>query len=104
MPKQTRSIFANIPTQRGNRNCDVFFKKNGSAPFFSYYYLKYKLGLSGKFNKQQLVESYHYNTFGKLTIKNQNIPPNPTTTTPTPTPAEDLIMRVDFPPTTLRAL
>ncbi|WP_122952025.1 RHS repeat domain-containing protein [Bathymodiolus thermophilus thioautotrophic gill symbiont] len=75
MPRQTRSIFANIPTQRGNRNCDVFFKKNGSAPFFSYYYLKYKLGLSGKFNKQQLVESYHYNTFGKLTIKNQNIPP-----------------------------
>jgi len=32
------------------------------------------------------------------------ISPNPTTTTPTPTPAEDLIMRVDFPPTTLRAL
>ncbi|SHA12940.1 hypothetical protein BTHERMOSOX_261 [Bathymodiolus thermophilus thioautotrophic gill symbiont] len=50
-----------------------FSKKNGSALFL--YYLKYKLGLIGKFNKQQLAESYHYNTFGKLTIKNQNIPP-----------------------------
>ncbi|OIR25294.1 RHS repeat protein [Bathymodiolus thermophilus thioautotrophic gill symbiont] len=37
MPRQARSIFANIPhhiIQRGDRNCDVFFKKSGSALFF----------------------------------------------------------------------